>query len=388
MPITIDDYRLRARKVLPRFVYEFIDGGAEYETCLGANRADFERIRLTPRVLRDTRRVDTSVDVFGSTWRLPFALAPTGLNGVIRPGGDAMLAAAAAESGVPFVLSTASNQRAEDVRAQAGGGEQWLQLYVMQDRRLAEQMLRRARGAGYRALVLTVDVPVGGNRWRDGRNGFRMPFRMTPRLAWDVARRPGWALRMLRGGMPRFVNLAERPADALPLEVQASLLARSMDRSLTWDSLRWLRGLWDGPLLLKGVLHAEDAALAASHGADGIIVSNHGGRQLDAAPSSISALPGIVDRVGDRVPVFLDSGVRSGADIVRAQALGARAVFVGRPALYGLASGGGKGVLDVIRLLAEDYERNMILLGLDSACGIRKAADLAQPHAPFHHPIA
>ncbi|MDF8365353.1 alpha-hydroxy acid oxidase [Achromobacter anxifer] len=367
MLLTIEDYRLRARKTLPRFVFEFLDGGAENETCLRANRDDFERIRLTPRVLRDTREVDTSVKVYGSTWRQPFALAPTGLNGVIRPGGDGMLAVAAAESGVPFILSTASNQRAEDVRAIAGGGEQWLQLYVMQDRRLAEQLVRRARVTGYRALVLTADVPVGGRRWHDLRNGFSMPFRITPRIAWDVARRPGWALRMLRGGPPRFVNLAEHAAESLPMEVQASLLARSMDRSLTWDCLRWLRGLWDGPLLLKGVLHRDDAMLAARHGVDGLIVSNHGGRQLDAAPSSISVLPGIADAVGGRMPVFLDSGVRSGADIVRAQSLGARAVFIGRPALYGLACGGGQGAAAVLRLLAEDYERNMILSGLACA---------------------
>lgn len=364
----MEDYRLQARKVLPRFVFDFMDGGAEYETCLRANRDDFDQIRLTPRVLRDTREVDTSVEVYGSTWRLPFALAPTGLNGVVRPGGDGMLARAAAELGVPFILSTASNQRAEDVRAIAGDGEQWLQLYVMQDRRLAEQLVRRARVAGYRALVLTVDVPIGGRRWHDVRNGFSMPFRITPRVAWDVVRRPGWALRMLCGGPPRFVNLAEHAAESLPMEVQASLLARSMDRSLTWDSLRWLRGLWGGPLLLKGVLHREDAVLAVRHGADGIIVSNHGGRQLDAAPSSISVLPGIVDAVRDRIPVFLDSGVRSGADIVRAQALGARAVFIGRPALYGLACGGAQGVADVMRLLAEDYERNMILSGWAGAC--------------------
>ncbi|QKH38394.1 alpha-hydroxy-acid oxidizing protein [Achromobacter pestifer] len=367
MLLTMEDYRSRARKVLPRFVFEFVDGGAEHESCLQANRDDFERIRLTPRVLRDTREVDASVEVYGSTWRQPFALAPTGLNGVVRPGGDGMLARAAAEMGVPFVLSTASNQRAEEVRAIAGGGEQWLQLYVMQDRRLAEQLVRRARTAGYRALVLTADVPVGGRRWRDVRNGFSMPFRVTPRIAWDVARRPGWALRMLSGGSPRFVNLAEQPGESLSMEVQASLLARSMDRSLTWDSLRWLRSLWGGPLLLKGVLHREDAVLAARHGVDGLIVSNHGGRQLDAAPSSISVLPGIVDAVAGRIPVFLDSGVRSGADIVRAQALGARAVFIGRPALYGLACGGARGVADVMRLLAEDYERTMILSGSASA---------------------
>lgn len=367
MLLTLDDYRRRARRILPRFVFDFIDGGADGETSLRANQTDLQAIRLAPRMLRDTARVDTSIDVFGATWRLPLAIAPTGLNGIIRPGGDGHLARAAARAGVPFVLSTASNLRLEALRALAPLGEQWLQLYVMQDRQLAEQMVRRARHAGYGALVLTVDVPVSGKRCRDARNGFHVPLRPTPALLADVLLHPGWALRLVRGGLPNFVNLREDPAASIPASVQASLLARTMDRSLVWGSLRWLRGLWDGPLLLKGVLHAEDAAQAVASGVDGIIVSNHGGRQLDTAPSSISALPGIVERVHGRIPVFLDGGVRHGADIARAQALGARAVFVGRPPLYGLACAGEKGVGEVLRLFADDYERSLILLGCGSA---------------------
>ena len=372
MRLEVQDWRRAARRALPRFVFEYVDGAAETETCFRYNRADFDAIRLTPRVLRDTASIDTSVQVFGQTWRWPFAVAPMGLNGLIRPGADGMLARAAEAMGVPFTLSTASNQRLEDVRAQAPQGLQWLQLYVMQDRSLAQQLVARARQAGHQALVLTVDVPVSGRRWRDERNGFRLPFRISPRLVADVARHPLWALRMLGQGSPQFVNLQPDADAAMSAQAQAALLSRTMDRSLTWDSLRWLRGLWDGPLLLKGVLHAGDARLAAQHGVDGIIVSNHGGRQSDAAPSAISALPAIVDSV-PQLPVFLDSGVRSGADVLRAQSLGARAVFLGRPLLYGLACGAEQGATQVLQSFAKDYETNLILQGACSAADLRES---------------
>lgn len=366
MLLNIQDYRLKARKVLPRFVFEYVDNGAENEECLRANRQDFEKIRLTPRVLRDTSHLDTTVTVFGQTWRWPFAIAPTGLNGLIRPGGDGMLACAAAAMGVPFVLSTASNQRLEAIRSLAPHGQQWLQLYVMEDRSLARQLVLRARRVGYAALVLTVDVPVSGNRWRDARNGFRLPFHITPRLALDTVRHPKWALRMMAKGTPQLVNLEAGTDGALSAQAraqaQATLLSRTMDRSLTWESLRWLRELWDGPLLIKGVLHPDDARLAANHGVDGIIVSNHGGRQSDASPSAISVVGPIADGV-PRLPVFLDSGVRCGADILRAQSCGARAVFLGRPVLYGLACNGEKGVKEVLQLLADDYTTNLTLQG-------------------------
>lgn len=370
MLINVEDFRRRARGVLPRFVFEFLDAGAENEECLRSNRCDFERIRLTPRVLRDTSHLQTSVEVFGSTWRYPFAIAPTGLNGLIRPGGDGMLAKAAADFGVPFTLSTASNQRAEEVRSIAAGGEQWLQLYVMQERQLAEQLVRRAKAAGYKVLVLTVDVPVGGYRWRDARNGFVVPLKITPRLTWDVLRRPAWALRMLTQGTPEFVNLCENTTQAFSAAQQASLLARTMDQTLVWENLQWLRRLWDGPLVLKGVQHPQDAKLALDHGVDGVIVSNHGGRQMDGAPSAIRALTRVVDRVAGRIPVFADSGVRNGLDVIRAQALGARAVFIGRPTLYGLASDGERGVAHVLQMLADDYRRNMTLLGATGAQGL------------------
>jgi (S)-mandelate dehydrogenase len=360
---SVEDYRRAARRALPRFVFEYVDGAADDESCLSRNRRDLDAVVIAPRVLRDTRQLDPGVEVFGSRWRQPFAVAPTGLNGLVRPGGDGAIAAAAAAAGIPFTLSTASNQRLEDVCRAAPEGEKWLQLYVMQDRAIAEQLVRRAAAARFSALVLTVDVPVSGNRERDLRNGFRLPLRPTPGLARDVISRPGWSLRQLRSGLPRFANLVADPSAKLSPQAQAALLSRAMDRSLVWDDLRWLRSLWPGPLVLKGVLHPQDAALALRAGVDGLIVSNHGGRQFDAAPSSISVLPAIVDAVGGRIPVFMDSGIRRGADIARALAAGARAVFVGRPALYGLAADGQRGVEAVLRILAEDFERSLVLLG-------------------------
>lgn len=363
MALNIEDHRRAARRVLPRFVFEYVEGAADDEACLARNRRDLDNVILAPRVLRDTSRIDTSVEVFGSTWRQPFAVAPTGLNGLVRPGGDALIAAAAATAGVPFTLSTASNQRLEDVRLAAPSGEQWLQLYVMQDRSIAEQLVARAAAARYSALVLTVDVPVSGNRERDARNGFKLPMRPTPGLAWDLLSHPAWALRQAWGGAPKFANLVANPATKLSAQAQAALLARAMDRTLVWDSLRWLRSIWKGPLLLKGLLHPADAALALQHDVDGLIVSNHGGRQFDAAPSAITALPAVVDAVQGRAPVFMDSGVRRGTDVIRALALGARAVFIGRPVLYGLAGGGQAGVEAIFRILGEEVERGMVLMG-------------------------
>jgi len=326
-------------------------------------------VELTPRVLRDTRTVDTSIEVFGRKWALPFGIAPTGLNGLVRPGGDALLAVAAARKGIPFSLSTASNMRLEEVHAAAPGGSQWMQLYVMH-REMAGQIVQRAERAGYEALVLTVDVPVSGNRELDLRNGFRVPFRPTAKLAWDVATHPRWSLRMVPGGSPDFANLTAAGGDMGSANMQAALLTRAMDRSLVWENLAWLRSLWKGPLLLKGVLHPDDARLAVDHGVDGLIVSNHGGRQNDASPSAISALPCVLSAVDGRMPVFMDGGIRRGGDVAKALALGATAVFVGRPTLYGLATCGAAGAEAVINLLSAELVRSMTLLGATSVSAL------------------
>lgn len=362
--LNVEDYRRRARRVLPRLVFDYVDGGAEDERCLRRNRDALEALPLIPECLRDTSMLDIGIELFGSRWRAPFAVAPIGLAGIVRPHADALLARAAQAARVPFILSTASNTRIEDVRTAAPNATLWMQLYVMGERAIAERIVHRARAAGFEALVLTVDVPVGGLRERDLRHGFRVPMRLTPGTVLDMARRPAWLLRLARSGMPRFANLLPDD-DGAPIspQAQAALLSRTMDRTLTWESLAWLRRLWDGPLLVKGLLGTEDARRAVRHGADGIVVSNHGGRQLDAAPASIAALPAIADAVGGRIPVLVDGGIRRGSDVAKALALGACAVLLGRAPLYGLACDGGQGALSVLQLLAQETERTMTLLG-------------------------
>jgi (S)-mandelate dehydrogenase len=362
-PEEVECYRYIAQKRLPRFVFDYVDGGADREDCLTRNAADLQRVRLLPTCLRDTRSIDTSIEVFGRRWQAPVGIAPTGFNGLIRPNGDVILAKAAARAAIPFVLSTASNARLEAVRAAAPAGINWLQLYVMNDRTIAEQLVRRARNEGYGALVLTVDVPTNGYRGRDIRNGFGLPFRPGLRTLLNISRRPGWLLRIARHGVPHFVNLTESDDPSAAAKLAAALLAREMDRGLGWESLGWLRRLWDGPLLLKGILHPDDALRAVQNGIDGVIVSNHGGRQLDAAPSAFAALAPVIDAVGGRIPVFVDGGFRTGDDIVKALAVGARAVFIGRPALYGLACDAEAGVDGVLNLLAAQTIRTMILIG-------------------------
>ncbi|MEZ5704175.1 MAG: alpha-hydroxy acid oxidase [Burkholderiaceae bacterium] len=361
--LTVSDWREAARRVLPRFVFEYVDGAAEDELGLARNRAALDAVTLAPRALRDTRQIDPSITFLGKRWAQPFAVAPTGLNGLVRPGGDRMGAAAAQSMGVPFVLSTASNERLEAVREAAPEGQLWLQLYVMEDRSIAEQMLRRARQARFDALVLTVDVAVSGLRERDVRNGFKLPFKPTPSLVADLLKHPAWSMRIAACGAPAFVNMVDDPEAPMSAQAQAALLARAMDRGLDWASLRWLRQHWDGPLILKGILHPDDARRALKEGVDALIVSNHGARQLDLAPAAITQLPVIVNAVDDRLPVLMDSGIRRGADVARALALGAKAVLIGRPVLYGLAVDGQAGMQSVLQTLADELMRNLILLG-------------------------
>lgn len=364
-PLNIQEWRSLARRRLPKFVFDFVDGAAEDGLTLRANREAFEATQLKPRVLRDTSVIDTSVSVFGRRWRLPFGVAPMGLNGLVRPGGDLALARAAAAAGVPFVLSTASNERLEHLRQALPDAELWLQLYVMQDPGITDQLLRRAKANGFDTLVLTVDVPVSGLREQDLRNGFRLPFRLTPKLLADLVCHPAWSLRQALAGQPKFVNLVEALDRSLSSQAQAALLARAMDRSLNWERLAHIRQCWSGNLVVKGILHPEDAGLAVQAGVDGIVVSNHGGRQLDGAASSLHALPDVVRAVSGAIPVFLDSGVRRGLDVVKAMSLGATAVFVGRPLLYGLAAQGEDGVRRVLSTLEEELQRVMVLMGAD-----------------------
>lgn len=363
--LNIDDLRARARRRLPRLVFDYVDGAAEDERCLRRNCEALEALRLRPAVLRDTASVDTSIELLGHRFALPIAIAPTGLNGVIWPEGDLALARAAANADIAFIMSTASTTRLERVRQEAGGVS-WYQLYVMGQRSIAERMMQRAFDSGFSALVVTVDVPVSGYRERDLRSGFRLPFRYTPRMVLDAALHPRWVLGLLRAGMPTLANLSDPGHAPVSAQTQAALLSRTMDRTLDWASLDWMRRHWPGPLLLKGILDPEDARRAVDRGVSAVIVSNHGGRQLDSAQATIEVLPEIVAAVRGKVPVLVDSGFRRGSDVVKALALGAKAVLLGRAALYGLAAGGVRGVEEALRVFSEEIVRTMTLVGARS----------------------
>lgn len=354
--LNVEDYRQEARRRLPRFVFDYLDGGSEDEVALKQNRAAFERIRLTPRLLNDVSVRDQSVDWFGQRLPTPIVIAPTGLNGLYRKDGDLLLARAAARLGIPFALSTASNNSIEQV-ANASNGDLWFQLYIM-NRDFADQLVDRALVAGFSHLVLTVDVPMGGKRERDERNNFVMPFRFRPKTIMDVLCHPRWLWSVGRHGAPAMANLAT--ATITDPNTQAALLSRKMDASFDWDDLKRLRDRWPRRLLVKGLLHPADAERAVALGVDAVVVSNHGGRQLDAAPAPIEVLPQFSYI---KAPILVDSGIRRGSDIVKAISLGARAVMLGRAALFGLAADGERGVVDVVRMLQSEIDRTQALVG-------------------------
>ena len=363
MSYSVEAYRTAARRVLPRMVFDFVDGGAERELTLRANVEDFARIGLRPRVLRDVGKVDTATTMLGTRVPLPLAIAPMGLCGVVHPQGERALARAAKAAGIPFTLSTAASHSIEAV-AQAAPGLLWFQLYVFRDRGLTRSFIQRARESGYRALAITVDLTRGGRRERDMRNGFMVPPRLTLANAADLLRRPRWLTRTLPSARKLTLgNLAGWGGMGTDAVALSTFMNREIDPGATWDYLAWLRSEWDLPLMVKGVVDGADAARAADMGVDAIVVSNHGGRQLDGAPSSIRALPAVVDAVGGRAEVLLDSGVRRGSDIAKALAYGARGVFIGKAALYALAAGGEAAVTRTIELLRQELDTTLALCG-------------------------
>ena len=375
----IKDYRALARRRLPRFAFDYLDGGAEDGRGLARNVAAYQQLLFSPRILRDVSTVDPSVKLFGRVHSMPAVVGPTGLNGLYWPKAEETLALAAHAAGLPFAMSTASTSLLEDVRA-ATAGDLWLQLYVQQDRRIAQSMMQRAQALGFSTLMLTVDTMVHGKRDHDVRNRFKMPLRITPRLVMDVATHPRWCMRMLRqGGSPQLVNLAHSAAVPVSMQAQAALMSRQMDMSLDWDAIAWMRAHWRGPVLLKGVLSVADAQLARQYGVDGVVLSNHGGRQLESAPSPLEILPAVLDAVGDKLDIFVDGGIRRGDDIVKARALGAKAVLLGRAPLYGLAATGPQGVADVLQILREEFEVALRLLGVPVAAQL-DASVLSDDH--------
>ena len=359
----IKDYRELARQRLSRFAFDYLEGGAEDGRTLVRNRDAYEALLFRPRILTDVAHVDASIELFGNRQSMPVLVGPTGLNGLYWPRAEEVLAQAAHAAGVPFIMSTASTSLLEDVRA-ATSGELWLQLYVQQDRSIAEDIMRRAQACGFTTLMLTVDTTVHGKRDHDVRNGFRMPVPFTPRLLADLVTHPRWCVRMLRqGGSPQLVNLARSSGAGGGLARQAAAISRQMNMLLSWNDIAWLRYHWRGKVIVKGVLSVDDAQAARAHGVDGIVLSNHGGRQLESAPSPLEVLPYVMDAVGNNLTVLIDSGVRRGSDVAKACALGAKAVLLGRAPLYGLAASGPRGVAEVLKILRDEFEITLRLLG-------------------------
>jgi L-lactate dehydrogenase (cytochrome) len=358
---SIEDLRQAARRRLPRAIFDFIDGGAQDEVTLRHNLSDFHRLNLLPRVLTNVASRDQSVTVLGQRFDSPLILAPTGMPGVVWPNGGMEAALAADRAGVGFCLSTMSTSSIEEI-AKASPRPVWFQLYVMRDRGLAESMMRRAQAAGCSALVITVDLQMQGQRDRDVRNGLTIPPQFSLANAIDFALHPGWVWRFLTGPKVTLANFVGTGKGDDMFTI-AGFVNSQFDQSVTWKDIDWVRNVWDGPLALKGILNPLDARLAAEHGVNGIIVSNHGGRQLDGVPSAIAALPGVVDAVAGRADVILDGGVRRGNDVLKALALGARACMIGRPFLYGLAAGGRAGVERALEIFRNEIDVNLALLG-------------------------
>lgn len=361
----IDDLKQLAQRRLPRVAWDYLERGAEDDVTMRANRSGFERIRFMPRTLVDVSGRTLKHELFGKSYTAPFGIAPTGAAGLYCFDADVALAQAASDAGVPFVLSTASFVAMERVAREAEGSK-WFQLYMSKDREAAERLVRRAFDAGFEALVVTTDVPVGANREYNLRNGFAIPFRINARNVIDGMLHPRWLAQvflrtLLTSGVPRFQNVDSNVGGRIIAKDLSAFRARR--DALDWSDIAWLRTIWPRKLLVKGILAVADAHLALQHGADGIIVSNHGGRQLDGAVAAIDVLPAIADAVGSRMPVLFDSGVRRGSDIVKALALGADFVFTGRATLYGAAAGGRNGVAHALGLLRAETDRVMALIG-------------------------
>jgi L-lactate dehydrogenase (cytochrome) len=371
MAINIAELRDAARRHLPKTIFEFVDGASQDEISLRSNRADFERYAFRTRVLTDVSNRDLSTTILGAPAAFPLVLAPTGLAGIVRRRGELAASRAANAAGVPYCLSTMSTCTVEQI-AEASDVTRWFQLYVLRDRGLTKAFIERAKASGCKALVLTVDTKVQGPRERDMRNGFTVPPRFTLGTMADFAMHWRWLLDVGLGPKVTFRNFEGTGVNANDAMTITQFIAGQYDLSVSYKDLEWFKSLWGGPVAVKGILTGEDARAAVDHGADGIIVSNHGGRQLDGAISAIRALPEVVDAVGDRAEVILDGGVRRGADIVKALCLGARACMIGRPWLYGLAVDGEAGVARAIEILRHEFDLAITLLGYTRPSELRK----------------
>ncbi len=365
----IDDLRQLARRKVPRAFFDYADSGSYNEETLRANRADLEAIKLRQRVLVDVSSRSLATTIVGQKVSAPFVLAPIGLAGMQHGDGEILSARAANAAGIPFTLSTMSICSIEDV-AEATGKPFWFQLYVIRDRGFSKDILARAVAAKCNALVLTVDLQVLGQRHRDIKNGMTVPPEIRIKNIIDVATKPAWAWSILNGKRKTFGNLAGHVKGMDNVNQLAKWVGDQFDPALSWKDVEWIKKIWPGKLILKGILDADDARTAVKLGADAIVVSNHGGRQLDGAPSSISALPAIADAVGADTEVLFDGGIRTGADIMRALALGARACLIGRAYIYGLGAGGQAGVAKAIDILEKELSVTMALTGTNRIADI------------------
>ncbi|MCY4394212.1 MAG: alpha-hydroxy acid oxidase [Rhodospirillaceae bacterium] len=354
--LTIADMRKAAQRRLPRTIFDFVDGAAEDELGKAHNTAALDAVRVTPNYLIDIGKRSQKTELFGQTWDRPVGIAPTGMSNLLWPNADLCLARAALAANTPYILSTAATTSIEDI-GEATDGRFWFQLYAQSDRETNLDLIRRAREAGAQALVLTVDAPYPGKRERDMRNGFVLPLRMTPKMLLDGARHPRWALRFLANPLPRLATIAAYAPDNATAGTLAAFMAARISQTLTWDDLTWIRDVWEKPFILKGLQSPADAVRAKELGVNGIIVSNHGGRQLDAAPAPVSVLPAIRAAVGPEMALILDSGIRRGSHIGRALALGADFTLVGRATLYGVAAAGQPGAARSLDILRDEFDR-------------------------------
>lgn len=360
---SIKDLRNESRRYLPRVLFDFYDGGAEDELTLDANQQAFRDTFIRPRVLNDVEKVCTARELIGAPAHFPMAIAPTGGVGFGRRGTDIAIAKAAAKFGIPYSLSTSGTASIEQI-AEAAPGRLWFQAYILKNREFLLKLIERARVADYEGLMITVDLPVGGKRERDLRNGFQVPFKFSPRLAWDGMQHPRWAVTVALRGFPVTENLRGLDRTSPTAGNTAAVVGRNYDPSFDWDRLREIRDLWPRKLIVKGVMHAEDADRLAQMGCDAIVVSNHGGRQLDGCMATLHALPEVLRGAASRVPVLVDGGVRRGADILKACAMGAQGVLVGRATLFGAMAAGQPGAERALQILTEEFTRAMRLSGI------------------------
>jgi L-lactate dehydrogenase (cytochrome) len=362
--LTIADLRAIAKRRTPRSVFDYTDGAAESEISLQRARRLFSEMELQPSILRNVADVDLSTTILGRRSELPFAFAPTGFTRMMNHEGESAVVRVAERIGIPYALSTMGTTSIEDVAAAGPEARKWFQLYVWNDRSAGEDLVKRSAAAGYEALMLTVDVPVAGARLRDVRNGFTIPPSLTVKTVLDASMHPAWWANLLTTRPLTFASLSSWDGTV------AELLNQLFDPTMTIDDLNWLRSIWDGPLIVKGIQTVEDARRVVDAGADAIVLSNHGGRQLDRAPTPLRILPAVRKAVGTEAEVYLDTGIMSGADIVAALALGADACLVGRASLYGLMAGGERGVARAAEILTTEVRRTMALLGVPSVADL------------------